>query len=316
MATSGHQAPFELEVRVGTAANYALRAIQPTLLAAQTLINDIAAGALSTARLVVTFAGCLALLGGGVLMGSDDARAVLTARLSGTDAASSEAQGATPASDPDAEHRSLLANSNDPQQKRIVQYLVRRYRVADEAVRMLVASAFRIGKEKSLDPLLILSVVAVESSLNPFAQSPVGAKGLMQVMATVHAERFAPHGGETAALDPITNMKVGSSILQDLIVRGGSVERGLQLYVGAGNMPDDGGYGARVLGERARLQQAASGKIDAAIAAANRAAASASVPASSATAEALPVGAGTLDQLEPAPNSNSDTHVSRPEQSI
>jgi len=301
---------------VGNAANYALRAIQPTLLAAQTLINDIAAGALSTARLVVTFAGCLALLGGGVLISSDDARAVLTARLSGTDAASSEAEGSPPATDPDAEHRSLLANSNDPQQKRIVQYLVRRYRVADEAVRMLVASAFQIGKEKSLDPLLILSVVAVESSLNPFAQSPVGAKGLMQVMATVHAERFAPHGGETAALDPITNMKVGSSILQDLIVRGGSVERGLQLYVGAGNMPDDGGYGARVLGERVRLQQAASGKIDAAIAAANRAAASASVPASSATAEALPVGAGTIDLLEPAPNSNSDTHVSRPEQSI
>lgn len=301
---------------MGNAANYALRAIQPTLLAAQTLINDIAAGALSTARLVVTFAGCLALLGGGVLISSDDARAVLTARLSGTDAASSEAEGSPPATDPDAEHRSLLANSNDPQQKRIVQYLVRRYRVADEAVRMLVASAFQIGKEKSLDPLLILSVVAVESSLNPFAQSPVGAKGLMQVMATVHAERFAPHGGETAALDPITNMKVGSSILQDLIVRGGSVERGLQLYVGAGNMPDDGGYGARVLGERVRLQQAASGKIDAAIAAANRAAASASVPASSATAEALPVGAGTIDLLEPAPNSNSDTHVSRPEQSI
>jgi len=301
---------------VGNAANYALRAIQPTLLAAQTVINDIAAGALSTARLVVTFAGCLALLGGGVLISSDDARAVLTARLSGTDAASSEAEGSPPATDPDAEHRSLLANSSDPQQKRIVQYLVRRYRVADEAVRMLVASAFQIGKEKSLDPLLILSVVAVESSLNPFAQSPVGAKGLMQVMATVHAERFAPHGGETAALDPITNMKVGSSILQDLIVRGGSVERGLQLYVGAGNMPDDGGYGARVLGERVRLQQAASGKIDAAIAAANRAAASASVPASSATAEALPVGAGTIDLLEPAPNSNSDTHVSRPEQSI
>ena len=301
---------------MGNAANYALRAIQPTLLAAQTVINDIAAGALSTARLVVTFAGCLALLGGGVLISSDDARAVLTARLSGTDAASSEAEGSPPATDPDAEHRSLLANSSDPQQKRIVQYLVRRYRVADEAVRMLVASAFQIGKEKSLDPLLILSVVAVESSLNPFAQSPVGAKGLMQVMATVHAERFAPHGGETAALDPITNMKVGSSILQDLIVRGGSVERGLQLYVGAGNMPDDGGYGARVLGERVRLQQAASGKIDAAIAAANRAAASASVPASSATAEALPVGAGTIDLLEPAPNSNSDTHVSRPEQSI
>ena len=39
-------------------------------------------------------------------------------------------------------------------------------------------------------------------------------------------------------------MKVGATILHELnFARGGSVERGLQLYVGAGNMPDDGGYG-------------------------------------------------------------------------
>ena len=39
----------------------------------------------------------------------------------------------------------------------------------------------------------------------------------------------------------------------------------MQLYVGAGNLPDDGGYGARVLGERSRLALAASGKVDAVI---------------------------------------------------
>ncbi len=118
---------------------------------------------------------------------------------------------------------------------------------------MLVANAFEIGQDKKLDPLLILSVVAIESGLNPFAESPVGAQGLMQVMTRVHAERFVEHGGDLAALDPIANMKVGSAILHELISRGGSLERGLQLYVGAGNAPDDGGYGAKVLGERARL---------------------------------------------------------------
>jgi soluble lytic murein transglycosylase-like protein len=132
---------------------------------------------------------------------------------------------------------------------------------------MLVSNAFEIGQGKNLDPLLILSVVAIESSLNPFAQSPMGAQGLMQVMTRLHAERFVEHGGDLAALDPIANMKVGSEILHELIRRGGSIERGLQLYVGAGNLPDDGGYGARVLGERARLQMAAAGRVDAAIAA-------------------------------------------------
>ena len=67
------------------------------------------------------------------------------------------------------------------------------------------------------------SVVAIESSLNPFAQSPMGAQGLMQVMTRVHAERFVEHGGDLAALDPIANMKVGSEILHELIRRGGSI---------------------------------------------------------------------------------------------
>ena len=150
---------------------------------------------------------------------------------------------------------------------------------------MLVSTAFQIGHENKLDPLLILSVVAIESSLNPFAESSMGAQGLMQVMTRIHAERFEPHGGQIAALDPVANMKVGSAILSDLISRGGSVERGLQLYVGAGNLPDDGGYGARVLGERSRLALAASGKVDAAITAGRSSVVSEPKPA---TADATP----------------------------
>ncbi len=207
----------------------------------------------------------------GVLVSSEEARSLVEARLSPLD---SEVGGDTRRLG-GSRHRRARARvaSDDPQQKRIAQYLARRYRVADGAVRLLVATAYQIGREKNLDPLLILSVVAIESSLNPFAESAMGAQGLMQVMTRVHAQRFEPHGGETAALDPITNMKVGSSILHELISRGGSVERGLQLYVGAGNMPDDGGYGVRVLSERGRLQMAAAGKVDAALSAAIRAAA-------------------------------------------
>jgi hypothetical protein len=117
--------------------------------------------------------------------------------------------------------------------------------------------------------MLILAVTAIESSLNPFAQSPVGAQGLMQIMPRVHSDRLAAHGGDHAALDPIANLRVGSEILRDLIRRGGSVERGLQLYVGAGNLPDDGGYASRVLGEMGRIRLAASGSVREALAAAS-----------------------------------------------
>ena len=272
------------------AANFALQAVRPAWIAGATFCQDIGAGALYTAKFVVTLAGCLALLAGGVLISSEDARTLLMARLPGSAAEVVDAEQLDQPDEPaDAP---VLASASDPQQKRIVQYLARRYRVADEAVRMLVSNAFQIGREKNLDPLLILSVVAIESSLNPFAQSAMGAQGLMQVMTHVHAQRFVPHGGETAALDPIANMKVGSSILHEMISRGGSVERGLQLYVGAGNLPDDGGYGVRILGERTRLQLAASGKVDAAIASGRAAAvAPAAVSAPERKPEVLPANA-------------------------
>jgi hypothetical protein len=147
-------------------------------------------------------------------------------------------------------------------------YLARRYRVADEPVRLMVAAARQTGHETQVDPLLILAVLAVESGMNPYARSPVGATGLMQVMPEVHPQLFGGGRAQAAALDPVANIRAGGRILGEAIRRGGSVERGLQLYVGAGNLVDDGGYAARVLAEQGRLRQAADGAVAAALAAA------------------------------------------------
>ena len=154
--------------------------------------------------------------------------------------------------------------------ERVAQYLARRYHIADGAVRVLVAEARSAGLRYQVDPLLILSVMAVESSLNPYAQSAVGATGLMQVMPGAHLAEFPSQNARRAALDPIQNVQAGTAILADTIRRGGSVQRGLQLYVGAGNLPDDGGYASHVLAEMARLKLAAQGRIDAALIAAQR----------------------------------------------
>ena len=143
----------------------------------------------------------------------------------------------------------------------VASYLARRYHVADEPVREIVAAAQAAGDENRVDPLLVLAVVAVESGMNPVAQSPVGAQGLMQVMTSMHSALFEPHGGDEAALEPEANIKVGTAILGDLIRRAGSVERGLQLYVGAGAGAPGGGswYAARVRAELGRLRQVAAG---------------------------------------------------------
>jgi len=146
------------------------------------------------------------------------------------------------------------------QQKWVTAWLSKRYRVASDATNMLVSAAYMTAKELKIDPLLILSVMAIESRFNPFAESPVGAQGLMQVMSKVHRDKFEELGGVKAALNPVANIKVGSLILKDYVTRGGSVEAGLKLYVGAGALENDAGYGAKVLAEYQRLKEVAMGK--------------------------------------------------------
>ena len=78
--------------------------------------------------------------------------------------------------------------------------------------------------------------MAIESSFNPFAQSSVGAQGLMQVMTKVHDDKYEPFGGRHAAFDPVTNLRVGVQVLKECIARAGSLEAGLRYYVGAANL--------------------------------------------------------------------------------
>ena len=124
----------------------------------------------------------------------------------------------------------------------------------------MVAEAYETGQRAKLDPTLILAVMAVESGFNPFAQSHVGAQGLMQVMTKVHSDKYEGFGGKLAAFDPVSNLRVGVKVLKECIARAGSIEGGLKYYVGAANMEADGGYAAKVLAEHGRLQNVAAGK--------------------------------------------------------
>lgn len=162
----------------------------------------------------------------------------------------------------DAIDRATAVNPKDlPKQQAAVAYwLSKKYRVAPEPLSALVAEAYEVGERTRIDPLLLLSVMAVESSFNPFAQSPVGAQGLMQVMTGIHSDKYENFGGKLAAFDPVTNLRVGAKVLQECIQRAGSVQAGLKFYVGAALHPDDGGYGAKVLAEHARLQAVAAGR--------------------------------------------------------
>lgn len=146
------------------------------------------------------------------------------------------------------------------QQAAVASWLSKKYRIAPEPLSSLVAEAYDIGIRTKLEPTLILAVMAVESGFNPFAQSSMGAQGLMQVVTQVHSDKYQSFGGKLAAFDPLVNLRVGAKVLQESIRRAGSIEGGLRFYVGAANIEDNGGYAAKVMAEQMRLQKVAQGR--------------------------------------------------------
>jgi len=165
--------------------------------------------------------------------------------LSGDPFASTLASGAIQAS--------AVDSPIEREQKAVTEFISRRYRVSDLAVAGFVAAAYRAGAQYSVDPLLILAVMPIESRYNPVAESVMGAKGLMQVIAKHHPEKLAEHGGEQALLDPEINIAVGAQILREYYRRFGDLETSLQMYAGAFDEPTSQ-YANKVLAEKARLE--------------------------------------------------------------
>ena len=251
----------------GTSARFVQMASQPITFAQ---VNKTARGLLATMQHTLTVFGLSAVAVLALLYTNPDAAkkvskllhpeasapAAATIVVAAPAKASPAAIAATAAPAP----KQAKAAGSSRQQQHVTSWLAKRYRVAGDAANMLVSTAYTTAHEMKLDPLLILAVMAIESGLNPFAESPMGAKGLMQVMAKVHHDKFAEVGGAKAALDPVANIRVGAQILKEYVKRTGSVEGGLKTYVGAADMESDSGYGAKVIAEYRRLKQVASGK--------------------------------------------------------
>jgi len=224
----------------------------------KTFVGDVADGLFEITHNGLALVGVVVVLAAALLLTRPDLREQgeerLAAWLSSRQAA---VQGIVP--EPDAAWRATAADPGElpREQAKVTQWIARKYRVAPEPVAALVAEAYEVGAASRIDPKLVLAVMAIESSFNPFAQSSVGAQGLMQVMTRVHSDKYEHFGGQYAAFDPKSNLRVGVKVLQEYIARAGSVEAGLRRYVGAANLPSDGGYVDKVLAEHARLTQVA-----------------------------------------------------------
>ena len=69
-----------------------------------------------------------------------------------------------------------------PRMRAALGYVARRYRVSSEALGPIFQAVQSTGTELSLDPLLIVAVIGIESGFNPLSQSVMGAQGLMQII--------------------------------------------------------------------------------------------------------------------------------------
>lgn len=246
----------------------AIQVFRSVRAASAVFLRDVGNGLLEVSHNGLAFFGLLVLsalifVGGQVELRQDAERYALDWLQQRFEARAEQDGDLLPAlAEPDAVARATAADPRDlnRQQAAVAQWISRRYRVAPEPISRLVQEAWQIGQRARLDPTLILAIMAVESRFNPFAQSTVGAQGLMQVLTRVHDDKYEVFGGNHAAFDPLTNLRVGVQVLKECIARAGSLEGGLRYYVGAANLDSDGGYADKVLGEQAHLQRVAAGR--------------------------------------------------------
>lgn len=138
-------------------------------------------------------------------------------------------------------------------------WVSRRYRVSTVALEPVLRAAEEAGKHVGIDPLLIVAVMAVESSFNPFAESNMGAQGLMQVIPRFHMDKIGDGQGKDALFDPQLNVRVGTLVLHEGLRRYGSMQSALQYYGGALKDPE-AGYARKVMAMKQRLIVAAGRK--------------------------------------------------------
>jgi soluble lytic murein transglycosylase len=90
------------------------------------------------------------------------------------------------------------------------------------------------SKENGLDPALVASLIRQESNFNPRATSPVGARGLMQLMPavgkTLAKSKGIPGYDDESLYDPAINIRLGTTHLAALLRRTSNLERVLAAY--------------------------------------------------------------------------------------
>lgn len=110
-----------------------------------------------------------------------------------------------------------------------------KYRIDQAQAADIVSAAYKEAHKRGLDPVLVLSIIATESSFNPRARSSAGAMGLMQAIPVYHKDKLDRFGMSRSDLyNPHKNIQVGTEILSEYLrLSNGNVVSALQRYNGS-----------------------------------------------------------------------------------
>lgn len=101
-------------------------------------------------------------------------------------------------------------------------------------VKQAVGYAMKYASKYSLEPALLLGLMAAESSFNPTAVSPMGAVGYTQVMPKYHQDKIKGRRLTNASV----NIQVGAKILRQCMNKHKSRSKALGCYNGATDPKD------------------------------------------------------------------------------
>ena len=80
----------------------------------------------------------------------------------------------------------------------------------------LEAAADRAAAEARIDPRLLRAIATAESNWNPRAVSPVGARGIVQIMPATWLELLGRYGGPNDPFNPEQNLRLGAHYLREI----------------------------------------------------------------------------------------------------
>lgn len=133
----------------------------------------------------------------------------------------------------DAPKRSTSASATS--EMALAEKISDKYDVSPSIAQQIVAVAHTEAKANDLDPLLVLSVIAAESSFNPKAQNKSGAMGLMQAIPRWHRDKIKNLGisnNQLLSVEP--NVRLGVVILKEYLrLSNGNMTLALQKYNGS-----------------------------------------------------------------------------------